>query len=247
MACNGLDDNCDGAIDDCGEDLFPPVIYTRPREHLGWFNNDGEMEAAVFAGTRCSDDCSAVTLQRTGFQDQCAESYMTLQCTDGCLQSSSKNVAVMFDDTAPTVECSAAFSDSLPAHLTTTLNGYYNSGLRYSVQDACETDDWPKVTVTLSAGDQGEYASSEVETFSEHRPIVALKTREGSHQILISPYVSHTHWSFGQASRLFHILVEARDQAGNVGTCTVRIENQGSVPDSNLRVVQVIENAPRSQ
>lgn len=26
QGCNGIDDNCDGVIDDCAEDLFPPVI-----------------------------------------------------------------------------------------------------------------------------------------------------------------------------------------------------------------------------
>jgi len=60
--CNGSDDNCEGTIDECAEDLFPPDLHIDVAVALRPHAVTSKAIAAVALATSASDDCGAVTV-----------------------------------------------------------------------------------------------------------------------------------------------------------------------------------------
>jgi len=149
LACNGEDDNCDGQIDNCAEDLVAPQLIQPAADILRWHNDENEAVADLARHDVCRDDCNDVQISYGSIVEKCEESYVPTTCTDTCGQAVTEDVTVRYDPDPPAVTC------CIPEDFQTLweTNNLEDVHFQYQVTDNCASDEWPKVNLTISMND----------------------------------------------------------------------------------------------
>ena len=141
--CDGLDNNCDGIPDDCGEDHVVPTLHVSESLAVGvWYKDAESLHKSIKNTVWATDDCSDASVEVMVPQGSCEESTVTVKAKDCCGNVAYRDLSVFLDKWAPVVKVSAA---------VTTLNAvqaqYVDIGLNVQVEDNC--DDSPLVTARV--------------------------------------------------------------------------------------------------
>jgi hypothetical protein len=101
--CNGGDDNCDGVIDECAEDSFPPDVQIDVAVADKFFKTTAEALAKIAEAVSASDDCGSVSVG--------APSVASISC-----KGPNKNCTASVDVTA-TDDCSNSATDTITVEI----------------------------------------------------------------------------------------------------------------------------------
>eukprot|EP00211_Chloroparvula_japonica_P001697 CAMPEP_0119118664 /NCGR_PEP_ID=MMETSP1310-20130426/465_1 /TAXON_ID=464262 /ORGANISM="Genus nov. species nov., Strain RCC2339" /LENGTH=601 /DNA_ID=CAMNT_0007108051 /DNA_START=60 /DNA_END=1865 /DNA_ORIENTATION=+ len=114
-ACNGVDDNCNGIVDDCAEDFFAPEITVPYPSDLGWHSGDDDSIAAILEHDICEEDCQERPATTTGLDHgksvvqvgdgECFDRTFQITCEDTCGNNRSETINAWTDREAPVAEC----------------------------------------------------------------------------------------------------------------------------------------------
>lgn len=120
--CNGVDDDNDNLVDECDEDVIPPVIYTESAagacSHV-WFASAEEARKCVEDTIVIEDDCHNTTTPIFSVDNDCGLSQVTVEVADDCGNIWSESIPVKIHDTAPQVYCHLADEQVREASRTT--------------------------------------------------------------------------------------------------------------------------------
>jgi hypothetical protein len=108
---NGKDDDCNGAIDDRDEDVFPPTVIIDAAASA-WYSSAAEAQAAVAQAVTAFDDASRVTVLPPVLSGRCGTVTATVTAEDESGNSTSAEVMVPLDGAAPTVLIPSSLSSS---------------------------------------------------------------------------------------------------------------------------------------
>jgi len=212
QGCNGIDENCDGIIDDCTEDRSPPTISLNDISTLSYYHrHDGvtvidspafssitDAQEYLLGVLKVEDDCAnnlSVEVS-PALQAGCVNTVFTVNVTDprcagvNPLQTVTKEFALWVDDTPPSV--SVGFSldrhptyydaDGLYLHIDEDDIDYINVRFWYNVTDNCPSEN--KVEVVVS--------SNEISSSKTSDGMVLLRKKRSTHksqsmQIFVEP------------------------------------------------------------
>ncbi|MHC4089458.1 MAG: hypothetical protein ACYSVY_04120 [Planctomycetota bacterium] len=109
--CNGIDDNCSGEIDDCGEDVFGPVVFIDPAVRLGCYSSVAEAAEAIALAVFAFDDCGNVAIGPPDVQGTECDVTVAVTATDDCGNSTTASTVVTIDGDGPSVTIDPAVAD----------------------------------------------------------------------------------------------------------------------------------------
>jgi len=230
QGCNGQDDDCDGIIDECGEDAFGPDVFVDPSvlvvEADKWrmpglcYKDAGKANSALFAATDASDDCGAVTIA-TAISGSVCDVTGTVTATDDCGNATVvSGIDFRIDDSVPTVTCSVTTSVLRPPN-----GSYTDVGFSYTATDNCSGAVVVEVKVTSDEQTTMPPGLGKASAFPD---AVVQRTIDGA----IVGVILRNERGGGGDGRVYRIHVFATDQCGNVGTaaCTVSVPPADSKP-----------------
>jgi hypothetical protein len=105
--CDGIDNDKNGEVDECGEDTFGPLIDTSAAFALSrntWSTNTGGVLDFISGTTATEDDCGLAPLTNAKLLSACDASTVTLVVLDRCENQAVAEVPVFFDARPPEVD-----------------------------------------------------------------------------------------------------------------------------------------------
>ena len=152
--CDGIDSNCNDEIDECDEDIIPPMIdVTTAIDFCGSgqntrFQSIEDAEKCVSNTIEVKDDCQEIQSREVSSSGTCADATIDVRAVDTCGNGSPiSSIPVQVDGTAPEVSCAFNAGTAL-ANLTSVnyldnegmgamMGRFQNVGLAYHVEDNC--------------------------------------------------------------------------------------------------------------
>lgn len=115
--CDGLDTDCNGAIDDCPEDAFGPDLHVDEAVGVPWYASPAEAMVAVLRAVSAPDDCRQATVTLDGVTGSCGAVNATVSATDACGNRTTRTAVVKVDGLAPSVVIPASLAGSCHASI----------------------------------------------------------------------------------------------------------------------------------
>lgn len=146
QGCNGLDDDCDGTIDECDEDNFGPDVHIDQSVAKCCYDTPEEAAKAVAAAVDATDDCGAVTVDPPTVNGNECDVPVKVVARDDCGNRTMASTTVRIDGKGPQITinpavhapgvCYASIDDAEQAVLGAT-----------TITDNCDPAD--DLTITL--------------------------------------------------------------------------------------------------
>ena len=95
--CNGIDENCDGEIDECAEDTFGPVVFIDPAVRVSCYDSAAEAAEAIALAVLAFDDCGNVTIGPPDVQGTECDVTVAVTATDDCGNATTVSTVVTID------------------------------------------------------------------------------------------------------------------------------------------------------
>ncbi|MCH7872171.1 MAG: hypothetical protein IID33_10780 [Planctomycetes bacterium] len=101
--CNGIDENCDGEIDECAEDTFGPVVFIDHSVTLTCYDDATKAAEAVALAVKAWDDCQNVTIDPPVVNGAECDVTVAVTVTDDCGNPTTATTTVRIDGNGPTI------------------------------------------------------------------------------------------------------------------------------------------------
>lgn len=102
--CNGIDDNCSGVIDECGEDTFGPVVFIDPAVRGRCYSSAAEAAEAIALSVLAFDDCGNVTIGPPDVQGTECDVTVAVTATDDCGNATTVSTVITIDGDGPNID-----------------------------------------------------------------------------------------------------------------------------------------------
>ena len=222
QGCNGQDDDCDGTIDECDEDVFGPAVFVDPSVAGSCFADAAEAQAALQAATNATDDCGAIGPVTVDLSDTDCDATATIAVADDCGNQTqlADSVSFRIDGEAPTVTCDVTIDTLFPPNLS-----YTDVGFSYTAVDNCAGE--LEIAVKVTSDEQTTLPPGKGMA-SPFPDAVVLKTVDGT---IVGVHVRNERGMLSDG-RVYMIHVYATDSCGNVGyaACTVSVSPADGFP-----------------
>jgi hypothetical protein len=207
-ACNGVDDDCDGLVDELEEDKFAPVIRLQTGCSVDagkWFKSQAAATVCLQDRLVVQDDCRGTVTPNIAIVSNCALSTAVVSAQDAAGNPSSLTVPLQIDGTPPVLTSSIGL-----AVLVSSSANFQDVLLTYNAIDNCAKPLSVKVAVYSDEFDPADPIDAIFYTKASGATAVMLRNKAASS-------CSNAACPAGTAAdgRVYHIVVSATDVAGN--------------------------------
>ncbi len=109
--CDGVDDNCNGTIDECGEDTFGPLVFIDQSVTKCCYDDVGKAAEAVALGVKAWDDCGNIKISPPIVNGTQCDVSVDVTATDDCGNSTTASTIIRIDDHGPSIIINPAVAD----------------------------------------------------------------------------------------------------------------------------------------